>query len=58
MLEVKVKVAIVEPLVRSNPVTTRLLASNFLRDVESLTLRVVIRAALTVTGTILVVLVK
>ena len=52
------KVVIVEPLVSSNPVTTLLLTSIFLRDVESLTLRVVIGAALTVTGTILVVLVK
>ena len=52
------KVVIVEPLVSSNPVTTLLLTSIFLRDVESLTLRVIIGAALTVTGTILVVLVK
>jgi uncharacterized membrane protein len=52
------KVVIVEPLVSSNPVTTLLLTSIFLRDVESLTLRVIFGAALTVTGTILVVLVK
>lgn len=52
------KVVIVEPLVSSNPVTTLLLTSIFLRDVESLTLRVILGAALTVTGTILVVLVK
>jgi uncharacterized membrane protein len=52
------KVVIVEPLVSSNPVTTLLLTSIFLRDVESLTLRVLLGAALTVTGTILVVLVK
>ncbi len=52
------KVVIVEPLVSSNPVTTLLLTSIFLRDVESLTLRVIVGAALTVTGTILVVLVK
>lgn len=52
------KVVIVEPLVSSNPVTTLLLTSIFLRDVEPLTLRVIIGAALTVTGTILVVLVK
>lgn len=51
-------VVIVEPLVSSNPVTTLLLTSIFLRDVESLTLRVFLGAALTVTGTILVVLVK
>jgi DME family drug/metabolite transporter len=52
------KVVIVEPLVSSNPVTTLLLTSIFLRDVESLTRRVILGAALTVTGTILVVLVK
>ncbi|MGH7887665.1 MAG: DMT family transporter [Candidatus Binatia bacterium] len=52
------KVVIVEPLVSSNPVTTLLLTSIFLRDVESLTLRVILGAALTVTGTILVVLVR
>jgi len=52
------KVVIVEPLVSSNPVTTLLLTSIFLRDIESLTLRVMLGAALTVTGTILVVLVK
>ena len=52
------KVVIVEPLVSSNPVTTLLLTSIFLRDVESLTLRVILGAALTVIGTILVVLVK
>lgn len=52
------RVVIVEPLVSSNPVTTLILTSIFLRDVESLTLRVIIGAALTVTGTILVVLVK
>ena len=42
----------------SNPVTTLLLTAIFLRDVESLTLRVITGAALTVIGTILVVLVK
>src|SRR5262245_11400103 len=52
------KVVIVEPLVSSNPVTTLLLTAIFLRDVESLTARVMMGAALTVTGTILVVLVK
>jgi drug/metabolite transporter, DME family len=52
------KVVIVEPLVSSNPVTTLLLTSIFLRDVESLSLRVIVGAALTVAGTILVVLVK
>src|SRR5262245_11657549 len=52
------KVVIVEPLVSSNPVTTLLLTAIFLRDVESLTARVMMGAALTVTGTILVVLVR
>jgi uncharacterized membrane protein len=52
------KVVIVEPLVASNPATTLILTSIFLRDVESLTARVIIGAALTVTGTILVVLVR
>jgi DME family drug/metabolite transporter len=52
------KVVIVEPLVSSNPVMTLLLTSVFLRDLEALNLRVVIGALLTVTGTILVVLVK
>jgi uncharacterized membrane protein len=51
------KVVIVEPLVSSNPVTTLLLTAIFLRDVESLTARVIIGTALTVIGTILVVLV-
>ena len=52
------KVVIVEPLVSSNPVITLLLTSIFLRDLESLTLRVIFGAVLTVIGTILVVLVK
>jgi uncharacterized membrane protein len=52
------KVVIVEPLVSSNPVITLLLTSVFLRDLEALNLRVVVGALLTVTGTILVVLVK
>ena len=52
------KVVIVEPLVSSNPVMTLLLTSVFLRDLEALNLRVVVGALLTVTGTILVVLVK
>jgi uncharacterized membrane protein len=52
------KVVIVEPLVSSNPVTTLILTSIFLRDVESLTRRVIMGAALTVSGTILVVLVQ
>jgi uncharacterized membrane protein len=52
------KVVIVEPLVSSNPVLTLLLTSIFLRDVEALSLRVIIGALLTVAGTILVVTVK
>lgn len=52
------KVVIVEPLVSSNPVLTLTLTAIFLRDIESITLRVILGAALTVTGTILVVLVK
>ena len=50
------KVVIVEPLVSSNPVITLLLTSIFLRDLESLTRRIICGAALTVMGTILVVL--
>lgn len=52
------KVVIVEPLVSSNPVLTLLLTAIFLRDVESLTPRVIAGAALTVSGTILVVLAR
>ena len=52
------KVVIVEPLVSSNPVLTLLFTAIFLRDLEALNLRVLIGALLTVTGTILVVLVK
>ena len=52
------KVVIVEPLVSSNPVFTLLLTSIFLRDLESLTRRVIVGAGLTMIGTILVVLVK
>jgi drug/metabolite transporter, DME family len=52
------KVVIVEPLVSSNPVLTLLLTAIFLRDLEALSLRVIIGACLTVVGTILVVTVK
>jgi uncharacterized membrane protein len=52
------KVVVVEPLVSANPVLTLLLTAIFLRDVEALSLRVIIGALLTVTGTILVVTVK
>jgi uncharacterized membrane protein len=49
---------IVEPLVSSNPVLTLLLTAIFLRDLEALSLRVIIGAVLTVAGTILVVTVR
>ena len=52
------KVVIVEPLVSSSPVLTLLLTAIFLRDIEALSLRVIIDALLTVTGTILVVTVR
>jgi uncharacterized membrane protein len=52
------KVVIVEPLVSSNPVLTLLLTAIFLKDLEVLSLRVIIGACLTVVGTILVVTVK
>lgn len=52
------KVVIVEPLVSSNPVLTLLFTSIFLRDLESMSVRVVIGALVTVLGTILVVLAK
>jgi len=52
------KVVIVEPLVSSNPLLTLLFTAIFLRDLEALNLRVLIGALLTVTGTILVVLVR
>jgi len=52
------KVVVVEPRVSSNPVITLLLTAIFLRDVESLNARVLVGAALTVTGTVLVVLVR
>src|SRR5262245_9958521 len=49
------KVVIVEPLVSLNPVLTLLLTAIFLRDLEALSLRVIIGALLTVAGTVLVV---
>jgi uncharacterized membrane protein len=52
------KVVIVEPLISSNPVLTLLLTAIFLRDLEALNLRLILGALLTVTGTILVVLVR
>ena len=52
------KVVIVEPLVNSNPVHTLLLAAIFLKDLETLTVRIITGALLTVLGTVLVVTVK
>jgi uncharacterized membrane protein len=52
------KVVIVEPLVNSNPVLTLLLAAIFLKDLETLTVRIITGALLTVLGTVLVVTVK
>lgn len=50
------KVVTVEPLVSTNPVISILLSTIFLRDLEAVTSRVVLGAACTVTGTILVVM--
>ena len=49
------KVVTVEPLVSSNPVLSILLTAIFLKDLEALSLRVIIGALLAVLGTILVV---
>ncbi|MGH7843998.1 MAG: DMT family transporter [Candidatus Binatia bacterium] len=49
------KVVIVEPLVAANPVLSILLTAIFLRDLESITMRVVAGALCTVVGTILIV---
>jgi len=51
-------VVIVEPLVSSSPVLTLLLTAIFLKDLEALSLRVIVGALLTVTGTVLVALAK
>jgi uncharacterized membrane protein len=51
-------VVIVEPLVSSNPVLTLVLTAVFLRDLEALSLRVLVGALLTITGTILVITVR
>jgi uncharacterized membrane protein len=51
-------VVIVEPLVSSNPVLTLVLTAVFLRDLEALSLRVIVGALLTVAGTILVITVR
>jgi len=49
------QVVIVEPLVSSNPVLTLVLAAIFLKDLEALTMRVILGCVLTVLGTVLVV---
>ena len=52
------KIVRVEPLVACNPLLTMIWAAIFLRQIETLSARVVIGGLVTVTGTILVVLVK
>jgi drug/metabolite transporter, DME family len=52
------KVVIVEPLVSSNPVLTLLLTSIFLKDLEVLSIRVIMGSLLAVVGTGLVVTLK
>jgi len=49
------KVVIVEPLIASNPVLTTLLTAIFLKDLEVISIRVVIGVICTMAGTILVV---
>ena len=49
------KVVIVEPLVGANPVLAILLSFIFLRDVETVTMRIISGAACTVLGSILVI---
>ena len=49
------KVVIVEPIVASNPVLSVLLTAVFLKDLESISIRVVMGAVCTVAGTLLVV---
>jgi uncharacterized membrane protein len=48
-------VVVVEPLVASNPVLSLILSAIFLKDLETITLRLVLGALCTVVGTILVV---
>jgi DME family drug/metabolite transporter len=52
------KIVRVEPLVACNPLLTIIWASIFLRQIETLSVRVVIGALVTVVGTVLVVTVK
>lgn len=49
------KVVVVEPLVASNPVLSLILSAIFLKDLETITPRIVLGAICTVVGTILVV---
>jgi len=49
------KVVIVEPLISINPVISIFLATIFLRDLEAITLRVMVGAGCTVMGSILVI---
>ena len=49
------KVVVVEPLVSSNPVFSLILSAIFLKDLETITRRVVLGALCTVVGTILVI---
>lgn len=48
------KVVIVEPLTSTNPVISIVLSAIFLRDLEAITVRIALGAALTVIGTLLV----
>lgn len=48
-------VVVVEPLIASNPVISLILSAIFLKDLETITLRVVVGALCTVIGTLLVV---
>lgn len=50
------EVVVVEPLAASNPVLSLILSAIFLKDLEKITLRVVLGALCTVVGTILVVM--
>ena len=49
------KIVIVDPLVNASPVLTLFLSTLFLKDLESITPRVVLGAGCTVVGSILVV---
>ena len=49
------QVVVVEPLVASNPVLSTILAAVFLRDLESVSARVIAGALCTVTGTLLII---